>query len=246
MPTHTEAEAPTHANLSRSDHRTLEALFRHPLAHNLEWKDTVALFGALGSVDEKPNHEFAFRIGAETYVLRRPHSKDLTGEEVLDLRHFAKRAGISPNAAIPDAAPQAATAAPNLVVVMDHHEAHIYQIDISGHEGAERAIRPYDPHHFLHHLVHKDESRERGQRSPEDATFYERIAQELSGGGRILLVGHGSGKSNAAHHLIEYLQHHYTEIRQRVVWEVVADLSKATPPQLLDLAAKKLRWRATP
>jgi hypothetical protein len=24
------------------------------------------------------------------------------------------------------------------------------------------AIKPYDPHHFQHHLMHKDQSREKG------------------------------------------------------------------------------------
>ncbi len=225
-------------NLSRSDHRTLEALFRHPLAHNLAWSDVVSLFGKLGTVDEKSNHEAVFHIGAETYAMRPPHSKELTGQEVIDLRHFATRAGVTAKG--PAGQEPAATTAPNLVVVMDHHEAKIYQIDTSGHELSEHNIRPYDPHHFLHHLTHKDESRERGQRSPEDATFYDRIAQTIATGGKILLVGHGAGKSNAAHHLEEYLREHHTEIHQRVVSEVVLDLSSATPAQLLHMAKEKL------
>jgi hypothetical protein len=232
-------EAAHEGALSRSDRRTLEALFRHPLAHNLAWSDVVALFTRIGTVEEKPNHEYVFQVHDQTHVLRRPHSKELTGQEVIDLRHFATRAGVAPGTHA--AAHNDDTAAPNLVVVMDHHEAKIYETNVSGADLSEHTIRPYDPHHFLHHLTHKDESRERGQRSPEDATFYERISQAVAAGGKILLVGHGTGKSNAAHHLEEYLRDKHSEIHQRLVVELDVDLSSATPPQLLALARKVLR-----
>jgi len=223
------------ATMSRADHRSLEALFRHPIAHNLAWSDVVGLFSRLGSVEEKTNHEFVFQIGAENYVMRRPHSKELTASEVMDLRHFATRAGCSPNA--PSEAPaNPQPASPTLLVVVDHHGAKIYHIDVAGDDVSQHVISPYDPHHFLHHLMHKDQSRERGQRAPEEASFYEQIAQAVVPGGKIVVVGHGEGKSNAAHHLVEYLAAHHPETYQRIVREVVADLSSVTPPQLLVLA----------
>jgi hypothetical protein len=76
--------------------RTLEALFRHPSAHNLEWMDVVALIEKIVSVHQKANDKFAFDIGGEHYQMREPHTKDLTGSEVVDLRHFLQRAGWSP------------------------------------------------------------------------------------------------------------------------------------------------------
>jgi glycerol dehydrogenase-like iron-containing ADH family enzyme len=88
--------------------------------------------------------------------------------------------------------------------------------------------------------VHKEQSRARGQRAPEDHQFYKEIADAVAVGGKIVVVGHGAGKSNAAHHLIEYLRAHHTETYQRVVREVVADLSSITDPQLLELARQAL------
>ena len=38
--------------------------------------------------------------------------------------------------------------------------------------------------------------------------------------GKIVVVGHGTGKSNAAHHLLEYLKSHHSETHQRVVSEM--------------------------
>jgi stalled ribosome rescue protein Dom34 len=126
------------------------------------------------------------------------------------------------------------------MVVLDHHGAKIYRIDSASDDASQREITPYDPHHFLHHLTHKDQSREQGQRAPEDADFYKRIGDALAAGGRIVVVGHGTGKSNAAEHLTEYLRTHHRETYQRIVREIEADLSAATTPQLLALAEQAL------
>lgn len=219
--------------------RTLEALFRHPAAHNLEWMDVVALIEKIGAVQEKGNNKFSFDVGGEHYLMHKPHTKDLTSPEVVDLRHFLQRVGWSPEApsqasARPEPAP------PTLMVVVDHHGAKIYRIDSASDDASQREITPYDPHHFLHHLTHKDQSREQGQRAPEDADFYKRIGDALAAGGRIVVVGHGTGKSNAAEHLTEYLRTHHRETYQRIVREIEADLSAATTPQLLALAEQAL------
>jgi hypothetical protein len=225
------------AALSASDRRALHALFAHPLPHNLAWRDMIALFGALGTVEEKPNSEFSFRIGGEHHLMRGPHTKDLTAPEVLALRHFAASAGWSPDAP-PRPAP--GVAATGLLVVVDHHEARIYEIDVASADASEHVIRPYDPHHFLHHLAHKDQSRERGQRAPEDGTFYERIARALAAAEQIVLVGHGTGKSNAAQHLSEYLRSRHYATYQHVVRETAADISHVTEAQLLAIAREAL------
>jgi len=47
---------PTH--LERSQLKTLEAIFGHPSAHNLEWSDAVALIEKIGEVEQKANNEF--------------------------------------------------------------------------------------------------------------------------------------------------------------------------------------------
>jgi hypothetical protein len=219
--------------------RTLEALFRHPTAHNLEWMDVVALIEKIGMVREKGDNKFAFKVDGEHHLMHKPHSKDLTSSEVVDLRHFLLRAGWSPQSPS-QAAARPEPAALSLMVVLDHHGAKIYRIDVASGDASKREIRPYDPHHFLHHLTHKGQSREQGQRAPEDSDFYKKIAEALAAGGRIVVVGHGTGKSNAAQHLTEYLRTHHRETYQRVVREIEADLSAATTPQLLELAEQAL------
>ena len=219
--------------------RTLEALFRHPAAHNLEWMDVVALIEKIGAVHQKADNKFAFDVGREHHLMHKPHAKDLTSSEVVDLRHFLQRAGWSPESpSEPAARPD--PAALSLMVVVDHHGARIYRIDVASADASKHEIKPYDPHHFLHHLTHKGESRVQGQRAPEDTDFYKSIADALAAGGRIVVVGHGTGKSNAAEHLTEYLRTHHPETYQRVVREIDADLSAATTAQLLELAEQAL------
>jgi desulfoferrodoxin (superoxide reductase-like protein) len=58
--------------------------------------------------------------------------------------------------------------------------------------------------------------------------------------GRIVVVGHGKGHSDAARHFIEWVNLHHGDISRRLVCEVVADLSSLTPPQLLDLGRRVL------
>lgn len=200
----------------------------------------MSLFNKIGTVERKSNNEYVFHVGGKNHSMRRPHTDHLTTQEVMELRHFAVHVGWSPDSPAPlekhpDPGP------PDLLVTVAHHEARVYEMDVASEDVADHVIRPYDPHHFLHHLTHKDQSREQGQRAHEDATFYERIAQAVAAGGRIVLVGHGTGKSNATHHLAEFLQAHHPETYQRVVGEVAVDLSAVTAPQLLDVGRSALR-----
>jgi len=227
------------SGMSGSDRKTLKTLFSHPLPHNLKWKDAVSLFDTLGSVEEKSKNEFSFRIGGEHLIMSKPSSKDLTSSELMDLRHFAARAGWSANAyQRPGSQPD--PSASSLLVVIDHHEARIYEIDVVSSDVSKHLIQPYDPHHFLHHLTHKDQSRDHGQRAPEDFTYYERIAQAITLGGRIILMSHGNGKSSAGRHLAKHLSAHHSETYRRIVHEVDADFVHMTEPQLLEIARNAL------
>jgi hypothetical protein len=227
-------------SLTGPHRRTLEAIFRHPSAHNLEWRHVVGLIAEIGDAHEKANSEFVFEVAGKRHVMRKPHTKDLTSSEVIEVRHFLAQAGFSEEhpsqpAAHPD------PVAPSLLIAVDHHGTKIFSVDVTSDDASEHVIRPYDPHHFLHHLVHKDQPRERGQRAPEEPAYYEKIADAVALGGKIIVVGHGAGKSNAAHHLTEYLQTHHRETYQRIVREITADLSSVTVPQLLDLGRQALR-----
>ena len=83
-------------SVTGSHRRTLKAVFRHPSAHNLEWTDVVGLIGQIGDAHEKANSEFVFEVAGKRHVMRKPHTKDLTSSEVIEVRHFLVQAGFSP------------------------------------------------------------------------------------------------------------------------------------------------------
>ena len=131
--------------------------------------------------------------------------------------------------------------APDMIVAIEHHEARIFHIDIHSHDVSEHTLKPHDPHHFRHHLTHRDQDAEQGQRASEDPAFYEQISQELAGGNQIVIVGPWnraeqrrapSGGTPAGE---AYRDRAARDRRLRLI------LSAVTDKQLLALAREKLR-----
>jgi hypothetical protein len=234
--------------LSKASRKTLQLLFRHPIAHNLEWTHVVALFKTLGTVDQKSDNEILFGIGGEHHRVHKPHSNHTTVDELLEFRRMLTRAGWSPQTLAEAKAgenasrtePAIVPTPPDLLVVVDHHEAKIYHLDVLSADTRAHVTRPYDRHHFRHHLTHKDLSRARGQRAPEDLSFYKSLAEAVASARAIVVVGHGAGHSSAADRLVEFLRLHNADTSRKVLREVVADLSSLTPPQLLVLGRRAL------
>jgi hypothetical protein len=226
------AQSNLSATVTGAHRRTLDAIFRHPLAHNLSWREVVSLFSVIGEAEEKPNGEFEFLAAGERLAMKKPHTKDRTGTEVMDLRHFLTRSGWSPNASTP---PQAGAGprGESLIVVIDHAGAKVYRIDWSVDDG--RGESAHDAQHLLHHLERKAHDADRDETYPRDERFFEQVASAVSGGGEIVVIGHGKGQSNEADHLSAYLQAHHKLTYARIVREIVADLPHLTTPELLDL-----------
>jgi hypothetical protein len=217
------------------------SLLHGKLPRNLHWDEALELIGHLGRVEPTHGGEFAFVVGAQRAFFKRPHASEFGLEEVSRLRRFLKEAAADPVQA-PVAAPGGQPC--RMVVVIDHHAAHVFR-DLGGSRPVpEATVEPHDPHHFHHHLVHRKEAHYRGDRVPEDSAFYEEVAQVLVPADAIVLIGHGTGKSSAVDVLIAWLKKHHVELAQRVVATESADLSALTAPDVESLAKRHLR--ATP
>jgi hypothetical protein len=226
------------SHMSTADRRTLDAIFHHPVPHNLNWMDAVRLLTHLGSVEEKADGKYSLTISGRHLIFHKPHSKDLDAREITELRHYLASAGISPRN------PEGTASAVELdsvdvVAVIDHHGAKLYRIDLSSNQHGE-TLRPYDPHHFLHHLHHRDEKREEGQRAPEDLTFYDRIAEALREAGRIVLLSHGTGRSNASQILAERLKTHHPNVYARIIRQADVNTSAMTEAEIIAYARQAL------
>ena len=215
----------------------LESLYQNllngKLPHNLSWSEAVELVEHLGEVQPHGGDEFVFRVGSQRVFFKRPQTHDLGLEEVSRLRKFLKEAGPSSHAEGP-AQPR------RMIVVIDHHAAHVFQ-DFGGSRPAdEHKVQPYDPYNFHHHLIHRKEAHYRGERVPEEDSFYEEIAKDITPANEIVLIGHATGKSNAADFLKEYLKTHHPNISRRVIATENADLSAVTEPEIEALAKRHM------
>jgi hypothetical protein len=209
------------------------SLLEGKLPRNLSWSDVIELIEHLGQVEPRGGDEFAFTVGTQRAFFKKPHTHELGVEEVSLLRKFLHDAGPQKNTELPSQPCR-------MVVVIDHHVAHLYQ-DLGGSRPENEAtVRPYDPFGFHHHLIHRKEAHYRGEHVPEDTSFYERIAKDLLPAIEIVLIGHGTGKSSAVDYLVDYLKKHHPDISQRVKATETADLSALTDPEIETLAKKHM------
>ncbi len=72
---------------------TLLQIFQHPTSHNIEWHDVISLLETVGSIEERHDDMFVFRIGQDREVLRRPKEKDIDAQQIVDLRRMLTSAG---------------------------------------------------------------------------------------------------------------------------------------------------------
>jgi len=218
----------------RRDHKELlESLVSGKLPRNLSWDSVIDLIGNIGEVQAHGNDEFIFAAGSQRCFFKRPNGHDLAVEEISRLRRFLKEVGAL-------GMPAKASKVGRIVVVIDHHAAHIYHDLGDSWPQGEVTVKPYDPFGFQHHLIHRKEAHYKGDRVPEEDSYYEEIAMDLVHAEEIILIGHGTGKSSAVGFLAEYLKAHRPEEFQRIVATETADLSALTEPQIEEIAKRHI------
>jgi hypothetical protein len=210
-----------------------QGLLNGKLPRSLHWTDIVELVGHLGQIQAHGGDEFVFAVGTQREIFKRPHTPEVGVEEVSRLRKFLK-------AAASESRSSEFIQPSRMIVVIDHHVAHIFR-DVGGNRPQEAAtIVPYDPHHFHHHLVHRKEAHYQGDRVPEETSFYADVAAALASASEIVLIGHGTGKSSAVRAMQEYLDKHHVEISRRIKATEIVDLSALTEPEIEAIAKKHM------
>ncbi len=228
--------ANAYASTTGQNRRTLDAIFRHPVAHNLAWRDVVALLTGIGDIDHRRSGEYSLHAGGEHIRIDRQHDKDVTTDNLIKLRHLLTRTGWAP-----DAPPlNSAHPSPATIIVIDHTGAKVLTLAGSEDDLSLNLDQGEELHHFVHHIKRIGSDSDREETFPSDTEFFSRVADAIGHNGRIVLIGHGKGQSNEAHHLSNYLQAHNKDAYARIATTLVADLSHLTTAELLQLGRKAL------
>jgi hypothetical protein len=219
----------------RNDHELLlESLLGGKLPRNLHWAEVIGLISQVGEVLPHDGGEFTFIVGNQRALFKRPSHDEFEVEETSRLRKFLKE-GTIPGSG------NELTHAERIIVVVDHHVAHIYQDVASALPNEMEVVKPYDPFGFHHHLIHRKEAHYSGDRIPEENSYYEEIAKDIAGAEEIIPIGHAKGKSSAMEYLIEFLKAHHPDLFKQVKATEVVDLSALTQADIEAIAKRHLR-----
>jgi len=211
------------ASLTGSHLRAYNAIFQHPVSHNLAWHDVDALLRQLGQVDEEPNGNLKVTRNGHILILPPPRTKDVAEtEELMALRHFLEQSETAPS--------DPKVMETQWLVVIDHHEARIFRS--AAHGAVPQLVRPHVPEDYFRH-AHNSMGFSRGQEKPDPNSFFEPVAAMLNGAGKILIFGTGTGMSSEMDQFVAWLNLHHPIVAKRIIGSLVIDEHHLTEGQLL-------------
>lgn len=79
-----------------SHERTLGMLFEHPTSHNIEWRDVIRMLDAIGVTADGGHDGLRATVNGKTVVFHHTYHKTLDEDQVQQMRHFLRDAGVQP------------------------------------------------------------------------------------------------------------------------------------------------------
>lgn len=119
------------------------------------------------------------------------------------------------------------------IAAVDFHSTRIYALDSPDHSAPERVVAD-DPRKRFHNVYHHHGNVD-GTYLDDSDVYWGTLAKALESADKILLLGHGTGKSNASHHLVTYIEKHRRDLAAKIVADVRADIDDLTDEQVLRL-----------
>lgn len=208
----------------------LSELYAHPIAHNLKWQELIPGLTSIGLVHESKNGSHHFSRNGHTIVLGHANHEMLDIGEMLKLRHFMATSAAAQNET-PDLAKDA-------VVTMDYHQAIIFHAPGTVSETRTEQRADQSASRVLHKHPTSPPFSNVGPEIDDD--YYTAVVNELSNTRRIVILGHGTGSSNAASQLIAKIANKNPEISHKIAAVQHCDLEAMTEPQMISLGARLL------
>ena len=132
---------------------------------------------------------------------------------------------------------------PNIIVAINLAGAKVFGVQHTRAGASAAEIGPAPPQ--LHELNPAAHDADREETYPQDTAFIEQVTVACKSANRIVLIGHGKGQSNKAHHLSTYLATHHPEVAARLLPALTADLSHIIDGQLIELGHTALQASVT-
>lgn len=124
-----------------------------------------------------------------------------------------------------------------IAMAVDFHRTRIAVLDTEAaqhsHPAAE-VVKSEDPKGYQHKVFLRDEYND-GSKRGDDESYWRALAHEVAPAQRILLLGHGTGKSNAAEHFKAFADKHFSDVAAKIVAIEKADIDDLTDNQLTRL-----------
>lgn len=79
-----------------SHERTLGMVFEHPTSHNIEWRDAIRMLDAIGTTADSGHDGLRATVNGKTVVFHHTSHKTLDDDQVQQMRHFLRDAGVQP------------------------------------------------------------------------------------------------------------------------------------------------------
>ena len=81
-------------HLNHKQYSALEKVYTHPVTHKLTWHEVETLLDAVGELEVKHNGSWHITIGGQPAVFHVNHGKELTTQQVMELRKMLSGAGL--------------------------------------------------------------------------------------------------------------------------------------------------------
>jgi hypothetical protein len=222
------------ADLTGSHQQTYNAIFQHPVSHNLEWRKVYSLFQHIGVVNVEHNDNLRVTRNGHELVLHRSREKDVTdAADVLQLRHFLQRSD-APVIAPPGLA--------QWLLVIDHQKARIFRCDTEDREAA--VVRPHGPTEFSRYPADAKEF-SRGKEKPDANSYFGPIENALKPPGHILIFGGGTGTSSEMDEFVAWAKERRPLLAAQIVGAEVVDSHHLTDGEMVAKARLLLAAFAT-
>ena len=198
---------------------TLEALFSHPLQHNLRMRDVEALMLHLNAqVEHGSEHRLKLRLtSGETLMLHAApglQHQFLDEEGILRLRRFLERAGITPEHPEPPKPHAHHDQTKRLVIHLDHRGARLWWLEGDAIEAT--TMKPHGLWASHQRLSHRHDRDVAGQRAPLDYGYLYQLRQAIVQADQVLLLGHGHGQSDLRDILLKEIESHHPATLERI------------------------------